>query len=64
MLVLSDLGLGLTETAKRFVGVMSLMWAGSQVTKVRCTYCYLHLVVLLLCPYQSVPTCCRCLKVH
>ncbi|DBB15029.1 hypothetical protein WJX82_006232 [Trebouxia sp. C0006] len=27
-------GLGLTETAKRFVGVMSLTWAGSQVTKV------------------------------
>ncbi|KAA6420523.1 MAG: hypothetical protein FRX49_09684 [Trebouxia sp. A1-2] len=27
-------GLGLAETAKRFVGVMSLTWAGSQVTKV------------------------------
>lgn len=27
-------GLGLAEAAKRFVGVMSLTWAGSQVTKV------------------------------
>ncbi len=30
-------GLGLAETAKRFVGVMSLTWAGSQVTKVPCS---------------------------
>lgn len=32
--VLHASGLGVTETAKMFVGVMSLTWAGSQVTKV------------------------------
>lgn len=30
-------GLGLKATATRFVGVMGLTWAGSQLTKVRVT---------------------------
>ena len=49
-------GLGAAEAAKRFVGVMSLTWAGSQVTKV----CTASLTACLLASQLTHTVACAC----